>query len=153
MPQAPFATATVDGVPCFWADAEGPFTATLMFGVGLREETAITAGTARLVQHLVMQLVGTVQVDHGSFTGDKCLAFSASGSQSAVFDFLARVITAVSSLHEITDEDVRLQKHVIAEKLGPADELPGRGPFLDRFGATSLGLNDVGSPAHRSISL
>jgi hypothetical protein len=142
----------VDGVPAYTADIRTAFTGTLMFGVGVRDESARTAGTAHLVEHLVMNRVGKVAITHNATTSEESLSFFAQGPPELVADFLSRVSRAIATFHEITDEDVAEQRRIIAAELGADDELPGRGPLLTRFGAKNLGLLDLGTPAHRSLT-
>lgn len=142
----------VGGIPTYTADIAIPFTGSLVFGVGRRDESAVTAGTAHLLEHLIMQRVGKVTVAHNATTGDETVSFFAQGAPALVADFLSRVARAISTLHEITDADVSEQRRIIAAELGEHDERAGRGPLLDRFGAKSIGLLDVGSPGHRSLT-
>ncbi|GAA1928185.1 hypothetical protein GCM10009775_20320 [Microbacterium aoyamense] len=148
------AVSSVDvaGVPAFVVHTPDPLAGQLIFGVGLRDETAPTAGTAHLIEHLVMSRVGKVSIPHNARTDDETISFFAQGAPDKVADFLSRVSRAIVSLHEVTDDDVAEQRRIIAAELGEDDELPGRGALLDRFGAQSLGLLDVGTPGHRSIT-
>lgn len=140
----------VDGIPAYWADVRTAFTGTLVFGVGLRDETARTAGLAHLIEHLVMARVGRVNISHNASTSDEAISFYAQGAPDAVADFLTRVGEAISTLDETTEETVAEQRRIISNELGDSDERPGRGHLIDRFGNQSLGLMDLGSPAHRS---
>lgn len=148
----PITLVDVDGVPAYTSEIGVPFLGTLIFGVGLRDETAPTAGIAHLLEHLVMARVGKVAIPHNARTDDESISFFAQGSPAAVADFLRRVADAVSSISEVTDADVAEQQRIIAAELGADDERPGRGPLLDRFGASTLGLLDVGTPGHRSLT-
>lgn len=150
MPSPAIRVLDVSGVPAYVSDIATTFTGTLVFGVGLRDETARTAGTAHLLEHLIMKRVGKVTVTHNATTADEVIAFFAQGSPAQVGDFLARVGAAISSLHEITVEDVLEQRRIISAELGEGDERIGRGNLIDRFGNQTLGLLDFGSPAHRS---
>lgn len=148
----PITVVDVDGIPAYWADIRTAFTGTLTFGIGLRDETARTAGLAHLIEHLVMARVGRVNVTHNATTADESVSFFAQGAPEAVADFLSRVARAISSLHETTDDTVLEQRRIISNELGDADERPGRGHLVDRFGNRSIGLLDLGTPAHRSHS-
>ncbi|CAN7192318.1 insulinase family protein [Microbacterium sp. LjRoot45] len=150
MPIPPITAVDVDGIPAYWADIRTNYTGTFTFGVGLRDETARTAGLAHLIEHLVMARVGRVNVTHNATTADESISFYAQGSPAAVGDFLTRVGQAISSLHETTPETVAEQRRIISNELGDQDERPGRGHLIDRFGNRSVGLLDLGSPAHRS---
>ncbi|GEP47233.1 insulinase family protein [Microbacterium saccharophilum] len=150
MPSPAIRVLDVAGLPAYVSDIATTFTGTLVFGVGLRDETARSAGTAHLLEHLIMKRVGKVAVTHNATTSDEVIAFFAQGSPAQVGDFLTRVAAAVSSLHEITADDVLEQRRIISAELGQGDERIGRGNLIDRFGNQSLGLLDFGSPAHRS---
>ncbi|MGC5222468.1 M16 family metallopeptidase [Micromonospora sp. DT81.3] len=152
MPLPSISHLTIDGIPTYVADIRAIYTGTLTFGVGMRDESARTAGTAHLLEHLVMQRVGKVKVAHNATTADETISFYAQGAPHLVADFLSRVATAIATLHQITDADVAEQRRVITAELGEGDEFVGRGPLLNRFGANSLGLLDIGSPAHRSLT-
>jgi hypothetical protein len=49
---------TVAGVPAWWAPADGPVTATLMFRTGHADETLANAGITHLVEHLALFPLG-----------------------------------------------------------------------------------------------
>lgn len=140
------------GLPTYSRDIRTTFEGALTFGIGLRDETARTAGTAHLLEHLVMARVGRVDVVHNATTSDETISFFAQGPPSGVVDFLNRVARAVSTVAEISDADVAEQKRIISTELGDDDERPGRGHLIDRFGNQSVGLLDLGSPAHRSLT-
>lgn len=140
----------VGDLPVLTCDLSMVFTGALVFGVGLRDEDPRTAGIAHLTEHLVMSRIGRLAVRHNAATADDSIRFYAQGAPEQVADFLNRVAQSVSSLSEITDDDVAAQRRIIAAELGDGDEMTGQGALLDRFGATDLGLLDFGSPAHRS---
>lgn len=152
MAAPPIEFSEVAGLPTYARDVRTTFEGALTFGVGLRDETARTAGTAHLLEHLVMARVGRVDVVHNATTSDETISFFAQGPPSAVADFLGRVSRAVSTLVEISDADVAEQQRIISIELGDDDERPGRGHLIDRFGNQSVGLLDFGSPAHRSLT-
>lgn len=152
MPEPDFHRADIDGIPVYHAAIGMTYTGALIFGVGLRDETPPTAGLAHLVEHLVMAKLGKVTVSHNAVTSDESISFYAQGSPTAVADFLTRVAEAVSDLSSLTEADVAEQRRVISAELGSDDERPGRGALLDRFGARSIGMLDVGTPGHRSLT-
>ncbi|WP_062304020.1 insulinase family protein [Demequina subtropica] len=140
------------GIPVLWSDIRSTFTGTLAFAVGRRDELARTAGVTHLVEHLVMSRVGRVSVTHNASTEEDRVTFYAEGAEAAVADFLGRVAAAIRDLDAIDDAVVAEQRRIIAAELGEGDETTGAGPLLDRFGASTLGLLDLGMPAHRSLS-
>jgi predicted Zn-dependent peptidase len=138
------------GVPVLTAEIPVGFTGRLTFGVGKRDETARTAGIAHLVEHLVMRQVTRLPVPHNATTGDDAVHFYASGAPDQVGEFLNRVAAAIRALTSVTEADVARERKTIVSELGEDDESTGRGPLLDRYGTRSLGLLDLGQPAHRT---
>lgn len=147
---SPAVVSDLDGITTYTVSLPVSFTGTLIFGVGLRDETARSSGLAHLVEHLVMHRVGKVNVAHNAITSDESISFFAQGPAAAVGDFLMRVGQAIRSLHEISEADVAGQRRIIVNELGDDDEYPGCGPLVDRFGNQTIGLINLGSPAHRS---
>lgn len=148
----PVSVHQINGIPVYRSDIATPFTGTLTFGVGRRDETAKTAGIAHLLEHLIMLRVGKVTVAHNATTDDETVSFFAQGDAQLVTDFLNRVGSAVRTLGDCTESDVDAQRKIIAAELGNDDERAGRGALLDRFGVQSVGLIEFGSPGHRSLT-
>ena len=48
----PIHQTEVDGIPCLWADLPGELGATLIFRVGMADESLVTRGITHLVEHL-----------------------------------------------------------------------------------------------------
>ena len=82
-------TATeVDGVPTFWVDAPGPYTALLSFRVGSADEPASMRGISHLVEHLALGPLGIQDYDHNGSVEPIRTQFVASGSPDEVVRYL-----------------------------------------------------------------
>jgi len=143
-------TTTHQGIPLVWSDIRTTYTGTLAFAVGMRDEAPRNAGISHLVEHLVMSQVGKVSIMHNAHTEDDRISFWAQGPEALVADFLQRVAESIRHLDRVTEDVVAEQRAVISAELGEGDELTGSGPLLERFGAHTLGMLDLGAPAHRS---
>ena len=94
----PVRETTVDGVAALWVDTPPPYTAMLMFRVGMWDETARTRGITHLVEHLA--LFGRRDVQHafnGVVDGDTTTLW-ASGRPEEVHAFLREVASSLRSL-------------------------------------------------------
>ncbi|WP_062133250.1 insulinase family protein [Demequina aestuarii] len=140
------------GIPLLWADIRATYAGSLTFGVGVIDETARTAGLSHLVEHLVMSRVGQVSISHHALTTEDRTSFYAQGPSALMKDFLHRASAAVSSLTELSDAEVTAQHDIIAAELGEGFQRTGHGPLLERYGAASLGLLDLGSPALTTLT-
>ncbi len=141
---------THHGIPVLHSDIRATFTGALMFAVGIRDESPRTAGITHLLEHAVMAGVGKVRVLHNARTAEDVVEFFAEGSEADVVDFLGRVAQSIATIDSLTDETVSEQHRIVAAEMGEGDETTGGGALLDRFGASTLGLLDLGAPAHRS---
>lgn len=128
-------------------------TGSLVFAVGMRDETARSAGCAHLVEHLVMSRVRARGQSVNAVTSDGAVVFTARGDADLVARFLGDVARAINSLSSITADEIVAQQRIIAAELGENHSLPGAGPFSERFGAKGLGLLDLGSPAHTALGV
>lgn len=140
------------GVPVFTSPVQTTFTGTLTFAVGMRDEAARFAGLTHLVEHLVMLRVGKVAITHNASTEEDRVSFFARGRADAVGEFMNRVAASIRTIAEVTAEEVEQQHDVIEAEMGEGSNMAGFGPLLDRFGAHTLGLLDLRSPAHRSLT-
>ena len=127
----------VDGVPVFWVDDPGPFTAGLVLGMGVLDETFRTAGVGHAVEHLALSVLGRTHLD---FTGQHRLTeteFTATGPVEEVLAFLEQVCRGLTSLPM---DRLCLECGVMAAEAsratGPADAVL----LALRYGYDSLGL-------------
>lgn len=140
------------GLPVLHADIRSTFTGSLVFGVGVRDETALTSGVSHLVEHLVMAGVGKVRVMHNARTDEDRIEFFAEGPEDEVADFLNRVAASIRGLDAVAEATVDEQHRIISAEMGNGHERTGLGPLLDRFGSRTLGILDLGAPAHRALT-
>jgi hypothetical protein len=141
-----------NGIPLMWSDIRTTYSGALIFGVGVQDELARTSGVSHLLEHLVMSQVGEVTINHNASTDADTLSFYAQGPPALVADFLNRVAASIRAIESVDDAAVAAEASHIAAELGEGNERTGTGPFLERFGAATLGLLDLGFPAHRSLT-
>jgi hypothetical protein len=127
----------VDGVPVLWADAPGPLTGALTFGVGARDETFRTIGITHLVEHLVMSTLPRVHYEHNAGVGLDVTEFYATGNPEHVVDFLTTVCRALADLplHRVAKE-----AGVLAAEGGHVTHTTAAVLLNRRFGANGPGL-------------
>lgn len=96
----------VDGVTTLWEDLPGPFTASLIFGVGARDTTFRTAQLAHLVEHLALVDLPKTHVYWNGSVDLDCTDFISSGDVDEVAKVLAHVCRNLASppLHEVQRE-------------------------------------------------
>ncbi|MGY1726570.1 hypothetical protein ACI79J_06330 [Geodermatophilus sp. SYSU D01062] len=137
-------TLQIDGVPVFSAPGPRRTTLTLVFGVGVRDETYATRELTHLVEHLVMgslpkrntQCNGTTTVDSTSF--------HATGRPEAVREFVEGVCAALS--------DLSLSRADAEIGVLQAEDCSGAGGGLveslwaARYGLTGPGVAFAGGP-------
>ena len=89
----------VDGVPTYWVDLPGPFTAILIFRVGRADEAPASYGITHLVEHLALAPLGVQDYEHNGGVEPLRTVFQASGSRSEVGTFLEEATRSLSSLN------------------------------------------------------
>jgi len=88
----------VDGVPAYWADVPGKFTATLMFRVGTADEQLAGRGLTHLIEHLVMPAHARRLFDCNASVEETRTLFWAAGTEDEVATFLAETTARLSAL-------------------------------------------------------
>ena len=88
----------VDGIPVFWAPAPGAFRASLMFRVGIADETPGTRGITHLVEHLAMFGSNAPTYESNGFVDLERCVFYASGDRDDVLGWLRRCAEALAGL-------------------------------------------------------
>jgi len=142
----------IDGIPVWAVQSADPPQVTLTFAVGRLDEGPMDAGTAHLVEHLVMRRVGRSHLDSNATTHAGFIDFVVRGPAEEVADHIARVCDAIRTFDEISDEDVSAEIAAIVSELGEHDENTGSGSLYYRFGPAGPGILEYGSPRHRSIT-
>jgi hypothetical protein len=138
--------AAIDGVRTFWVDSGRPtLAATLMFRVGLADETLATSGWLHLLEHLALHGLprGTLAVN-GS-VGPMLTTFSMHGPPDQVAAALAEVTRRLADpdLSEL-DRERRVLAAEAATRGGPVQRAfgmryGGRGPGLVSYDDLGLG--------------
>jgi len=139
----------VDGVPVLWAEAPGPLTGTLVFGVGARHETFRTIGVTHLVEHLAMSTLPRVHYEHNAAVDLDTTEFYATGRPEHVVEFLATVCAALADLP--LD---RMEKEVgVLAAEGSHVTHPTAAALLNRrYGASDLGLGYWAGPGYDRLT-
>lgn len=143
----------VDGIQTFWVDAGPPFVATLMFRVGVADETLAARGITHLVEHLALSpLRAVAHPFNGSVTHDVTI-FWAAGSVEDVVAFMARLADQLANLPADRLEieagvliaegrDFQPSSHasILATRFGPHG--PGLAAYSE-FGLRRIGTDDA----------
>lgn len=88
----------MDGVPVFTAPGDGPVTAALVFGVGVRDESYRTLGITHLVEDRVMGALPRTHLECNAMVDLESTTFVATGRADQVAAFLAWVCAALADL-------------------------------------------------------
>ena len=113
----------IDGVPVVYADAPGPFQASLTFRVGQADETLPTRGITHLVEHLALS--STAQSPHifNGATGSVFTSFVSVGEPEEVVGYLRNVCTALGDLPvDRLEHERRILASEAAQRGGKAAE-------------------------------
>jgi predicted Zn-dependent peptidase len=141
--------ADLDGVPVFWEDSPGPFSASLVFGVGARHETFRTVGVTHLVEHLVMATLPKSHLDSDAEVGIESTSFNATGRPQAVVDFIAGVCAAIADLPL---GRLAVEIGVLEAEDGMADHPAMCTALNDRYGFTGIGLLGANGAGVKAIT-
>ncbi|MFN3215194.1 MAG: insulinase family protein [Acidimicrobiales bacterium] len=127
----------IDGVAVLWADRGEPYTGSLTFGVGRRDETFVTGGITHLVEHLAMSALAPSHLDRNASVDDGVTRFTATGKPEAVGQFLSEV---ASVLADLPTDRLALEASIL-EVEGPGLVDPTTAVSLARrYGARGVGL-------------
>ncbi len=88
----------MNGVQTFWVDAGPPFVATLMFRVGIADETLAGRGVTHLVEHLALAPLRDVPHPFNGSVAIDATNFWAAGSVEDVVAFMARLADHLANL-------------------------------------------------------
>lgn len=134
----PVVTRTeIDGIPAFWSEVPGPFTAALVFRVGHADGTLIRHGITHLIEHLATSAIGQPDYACNAFVEDSRTVFHASGSHQEVLGYLGTVLETLRALPA-----ARLEKERAILRSERDRQVPGVGDALRivRYGAEGYGL-------------
>ena len=120
----------------WWADVPGEFFCSLMFRVGLADETLATNGITHLVEHLTLFELGRRDHPFNGFVDDQRCALYASGERAEALEFI-RLVAA--SLGALPLERLGAERRVLRAEASSAGGLYA-GLRGHRFGAAGFGL-------------
>lgn len=148
---SPIRRETHHGIAVAVVDVPGPFTGTLTFDVGHRDEPAELGGITHLAEHLVLRSAGEVTAMHDGVTNISTVEFVFWGSPDEVAEGLNRV-AAVLVEPGFSDADLDFERRII-EAEDPGATSTSRGLLTVRFGLAGIGGADAGRPALCSITV
>lgn len=148
--RSPIRRTEVGGIPCFWADAPAPFTATLIFRVGRADETLPTAGLTHLAEHILMPASPPRELDRNARVENIFAVFWASGSPTQALRFLESLsgLIADPPLHRLETERSILRTEAASSGQHPVNAsmaLRYGGAAHGLMGFEELGLNTLGA--------
>lgn len=138
-----FSRAEVDCVPVHHlSSADSVCTATLVFGVGSRDETLPSQGVLHALEHVVMAAAKDTAAGINASVGPSETEFVVSGSPPRVADFLAKICGGLAGPPVAR---LRAEAPVIAAEL---DEVggPDLALLVARYGARDLGMPALDGP-------
>lgn len=129
------------GIPVYWIEGDGPFTAALTFRVGAADERLPQRGITHLVEHVALSQLGRRDHPWNGCVDATTTVFGAEGERDEVLEFLRLVGVALCKL---PSERVEIERRVLRAEAERHD--PGVvGRLLDhRFGAAGFGLVNYG---------
>jgi hypothetical protein len=129
---------TVDGMPVYWQEAPGPFTASVLFRVGSADERLPKYGLSHLVEHLAFFPIGPVTFTANGFVQDLFTVFYAVGEEREVLGCLSSLCR---NLSELPLDRRETERRILTTE--SASRTPGpRERLLDlRFGPRGFGLS------------
>lgn len=139
--------STVNGVRVFQADLPGVCYGTLIFGVGMRDELVTLSGITHLMEHLLLRLLEPISIEHGAVVDDNSLTVYASGPADKVGQFLTDFMMAIGRLGEVTEQDLKFEKRIIAIEHSSDFNDPTAGLLTYRFGLHGVGMANFGAPS------
>jgi hypothetical protein len=139
----PIAQGSLDGIPLFWAEAPGHFTASLEFRVGRSDETLPRAGITHLVEHLWFPTQRLRGIDVNGSVGGLWTSVWATGDRRLALDFLADVARSVTDLPL---ERLETERRVLQTEASASGTGPIQAACFLRFGPRGHGL--IGYPEY-----
>ena len=130
---------TVDDVPVLWDEIPGDPTATLIFGVGIRDTGPAAAGISHFIEHLVMDRAGRQSARVNATSSGDSTMFYVSGSAHARTRFLVDVCAAVTWVRTVTDDELDVVRRTILAEVGLSGTYATVTAFSARYGLSDLG--------------
>lgn len=130
----------------------GPTVASLVVGVGQRDEPAHLAGITHLTEHLLFRLAEPDALFTDGVTDVSTVSFSASGSLGEAVAFLGRITLAIRNIRDLTDEQINLERKILEAEMAMSyhEAIPSLATV--RFGTKGFGLAGAGNPAVATIT-
>jgi predicted Zn-dependent peptidase len=149
---APQSRSNIGNIRVFEADLPGACCGTLVFGVGMRDESPTHSGITHLMEHLLLRLVEPITVEHGAVVDAHSLTVYASGSSDEVSQFFIDVTRAIARFGDITEQDLMFEKQIIRIEHPTNFDQPNAGLLTYRYGLSGVGLANFGAPATISMT-
>src|SRR6185312_16243833 len=89
---------TIDGVPVHWTEQPGRFNVSLVFRVGVRDESFSAAGITHLVEHLAFATIPTLDHAANGEVGLTLTEFTFEGTTTEVANSLSAICTSLGEL-------------------------------------------------------
>ncbi|HET7677842.1 MAG TPA: insulinase family protein [Candidatus Limnocylindrales bacterium] len=128
----------VDGIPAYWSEVPGDFTAGLIFRVGVADEELLTRGITHAVEHLAAGVLGETPYPSNAFVSGMRTVFHAAGPREEVTAHLRAVAAALTAL---PSERYDVELDVLRSEAEGFDPGTGVRAFMLRYGFQSHGLN------------
>lgn len=133
----PVGRTEVDGVPTFWSERPGPFTATLVFRVGQVDEALPERGVTHLIEHLALSSLGLPHLPHNGMVAGTTTTFVASGDPGEVAGFLR---DATRSLADLPWHRLESEVRILRTEAGQRGTGAIANAMSMRYGATGYGV-------------
>lgn len=141
-----------NGIPLHFALHAGPTQASLYFGVGMRNEPPHLAGITHIAEHIILSMVHPLPQWHGGSVTEDAVEFHVFGRVDEVAQVLNRVAEAVRNFETFSDHMLAVAKAGIEAENPVAYERNSAGLATNRFGATGLGMSQLGAPTTLAIT-
>lgn len=129
--------STVNGIPALWTEGPEPYTAALVVGAGVCDETLRTAGVAHLVEHLVMAAMPRTTLETNAWVDDELTVFHATGPREAVDEWLGTLCRVV--------RDLPLERLEVEARVLEAEDGAAAPPALAFMAGARYGTDGVGA--------
>lgn len=138
----------IDGVPVIWQHGPPPLAASLVFGVGARDETFRTIGVTHLIEHLAMCRLPKVHHDRNASVTLETTDFVAGGRPEQIVSFLRDVCLALTDLPM---DRLATEAGVLTAEGGNCVHPTAAALLGRRFGAVGPGLAPWAGPGYDRI--
>lgn len=134
----PIHETSVSGVRTLWVETSPPFTASLLFRVGVWDETPPIRGTTHLVEHLALRSLRNATYQYNGHVTGNHTAFWASGSPRHVVTHLR---TLCANLAVLPTEQLGLEAGVLRAEAARRPQAHAATILTALFGGTGPGVS------------